>query len=222
MSNEIVKDLRVETPLGALLARVQGDPDHPGIYIDLRRQDADQDLLLALVEFCEDEGDLPDGKHCIITRVWDEAMQDEYSYRHIHKGIEDYFKTDEDQGSAKAYTVYLSQLQYGNVTVEATSKKEAEEKARALYKQGSVEWHDEELTDLEASEEPAKKPLGEGYHKEAVVEPLILEPEDWSRREWATLCKMCGLPADRAERIVLHVGEMESYIGKEGAKNVLW
>ena len=41
-----------------------------------------------------------------------------------------------------------------------------------------------------------------------------MEPEDWSRQEWSTLCKLCSLPADRAERIVLHVGEMESYIGK--------
>lgn len=210
MSNETVKDLRVETPLGALFARVQGDPDHPGIQIGLHSQAANQDLLLALVEFCEDEGDLPDGKHCIITRVWDEAAQDEYAYRHIHKGIEDFFKSEGAPEPVKPYTVYLSQLQYGNVTVEATSKDEAEEKARALYKQGGIEWHDEELTDLEASEEPVK----EGYYKEAVVEPLILEPEDWSRREWATLCKLCGLPADRAERIVLHVGEMESYIGK--------
>lgn len=214
MSNETVKYLRVETPLGVLFARVQSDPDHPGIHVGLHSQATNQDLLLTLVEFCEDEGDLPDGKHCIITRVWDEALQDEYAYRHIHKGIEDYFKTDEDQVPAKAYTVYLSQLQYGNVTVEATSKKEAEEKARALYKQGGVAWHDDELTDLEASEEPVKG----GYHKEAVVEPLILEPEDWSRREWATLCKLCGLPADRAERIVLHVGEMESYIGNEVRK----
>lgn len=107
MSNETVKYLRVETPLGVLFARVQSDPDHPGIHVGLHSQATNQDLLLTLVEFCEDEGDLPDGKHCIITRVWDEALQDEYAYRHIHKGIEDYFKTDEDQVPAKAYTMPL-------------------------------------------------------------------------------------------------------------------
>lgn len=89
------QNLRVETPLGVLFASVQGDPDHPGIQIGLHSQTANQDLLLTLVEFCKDEGDLPDGKHCIITRVWDEAMQDEYAYRHIHKGIEDFFKSED-------------------------------------------------------------------------------------------------------------------------------
>lgn len=96
-ANEIPPALRVETPLGALIVRAQGDPDHPGIFVDLRRQDADQDLLLTLVEFCEDEGDLPDGKHCIITRVWDEAMQDEYAYRHVHKGIDEFFVIEEGE-----------------------------------------------------------------------------------------------------------------------------
>ena len=214
MSNEIVKDLRVETPLGAIIARVSDDLDHPGIWVDLRRSDADQDLNLALMEFTKDESDLPEGQSNIITRVWANGQNSEYTDRHIHQGIEEFFKIAEEPAQVKAYTVYLSQLQYGNVTVEATSKKEAEEKARALYKQGGVEWHDEELTDLEASVESVGNPLGEGYHKEAVVEPLILEPEDWSRQEWSTLCKLCGLPAYRAERIVLHVGEMESYIGK--------
>lgn len=96
-ANEIPPALRVETPLGALIVRAQGDPDHPGIFVDLRRQDADQDLLLTLVEFCEDEGDLPDGKHCIITRVWDKAMQDEYAYRHVHKGIDEFFVIEEGE-----------------------------------------------------------------------------------------------------------------------------
>lgn len=214
MSIDTSSIVRVETPLGAIIARASDDPANPGVWVDLRRPDVDQNLNLTLMEFTQDESDLPEGQPNIITRVWANGQNSEYTDRHIHQGIEEFFKIVEEPAPVKAYTVYLSQLQYGNVTVEATSKEEAEEKARALYKQGGVEWHDKELTDLEASEEPVK----EGYHKETVAEPLILELEDWSKREWATLCKLCGLPADRAERIVLHVGEMESYIGKEARK----
>ena len=40
---------RVETPLGALIAKESCDGEHPGIYIDLRRPDVGDDAPLVLV-----------------------------------------------------------------------------------------------------------------------------------------------------------------------------
>ena len=87
--------VRVETPLGDLTAKSSGwGPDYPGIHIDLRRSDADQDMMLALVEFTKTEGDLPDGEGHIITRVYGDDG-DEYTHRIVHTGIEEYFKMEE-------------------------------------------------------------------------------------------------------------------------------
>lgn len=52
----------------------------------------------------------------------------------------------------------------------------------------------------------------DGYQKFFNAEPLILEPEDWSFDEWATICKLCGLPLGQTERIVLHASEMECFV----------
>lgn len=83
--------IRVETPLGILIARSShGDPDYPGIYVEIRRPDADKDLSLALVEFTETEADIPKTGH-IITRVYGDALADEYTNRVVHEKIEDYF-----------------------------------------------------------------------------------------------------------------------------------
>ena len=34
-------------------------------------------------------------------------------------------------------------------------------------------------------------------------EPLIIEPEDWNKEEFATICKLFGLLPESTERIVL-------------------
>lgn len=52
----------------------------------------------------------------------------------------------------------------------------------------------------------------DGYQKFQDKEPLILEPEDWDLQEWATICKLCGLPLGQTERIVLHTSEMECFV----------
>lgn len=83
--------LRAGTPLGAIIARTATDPNHPGIYIDLRRTYADADMPLALIEFAADEGDLPDGQPNIITRVWGDAAKEDCTYRAVHSGIEEFF-----------------------------------------------------------------------------------------------------------------------------------
>ena len=85
---------RVETPLGALIARpVDIGGEYPGIWIDLRRSDADHDLGLVLVAYTGTEADLDDCGH-IITRVWGDDG-DEYTNRIVHTRIEEYFKTED-------------------------------------------------------------------------------------------------------------------------------
>lgn len=47
------------------------------------------------------------------------------------------------------------------------------------------------------------------YHYNYSKEPLILEPEDWTEEEWATLCKLFGMK--RAERIKVSNYTLETY-----------
>ena len=82
--------VRVETPTGALIARPSyGEPDYPGISVGIQRSDEKNSLALALVEYTETEADL--GKNAVITRVYGKALEDEYTDRIVHEGIEDYF-----------------------------------------------------------------------------------------------------------------------------------
>lgn len=93
---EALPSLRVETPLGAIIARINTDPDYPAIWLDLRRPDVDQDMPLVMVEFCRDGGDQPEDQPNIITRVWADGGQEDCTTRIVHRGVEEYFKIEED------------------------------------------------------------------------------------------------------------------------------
>ncbi len=84
--------LRVETPLGALIARRTYGPDNPGIWLDLRRPDVDSDMPLAFVEYTPAEGERgPE----IITSVWGDEKQEDCIEKVVHEGIEDFFKIED-------------------------------------------------------------------------------------------------------------------------------
>ena len=87
-----VKDgkLYVNTPFGTLMAYSKGEPDNPGICIDLCRDGAAVDAPLILTEYTDTEGDVEVGGH-IITRVWGPVTEEEYSERTIHTNIEAFF-----------------------------------------------------------------------------------------------------------------------------------
>ena len=80
--------LRVETPLGAIIARPSNDRSYPGIWLDLRRPDVDCDMSVALVEctpeFC---GQGPE----LVTHVWGDALQEDSTKRIVHENVEEYF-----------------------------------------------------------------------------------------------------------------------------------
>lgn len=86
--------LAVDTPLGTLVVKAALDSQHPGVYVDLRRPGTECDLPLALVEFSADDADFIDGDQNIITRVWGNARQEEYTLRTVHQNIEQYFRTE--------------------------------------------------------------------------------------------------------------------------------
>ena len=46
------------------------------------------------------------------------------------------------------YTIYVSELQYGFLEVEAENEEEAIEKVYAEYENGNVFWHSSEITDV--------------------------------------------------------------------------
>lgn len=94
-NNEIPAAVGVETPLGTIVVKTALDSEHPGVYIDLRRKGCECDMPLVLVEYCGDEADKPDGEKNIITRVWGNAGQEDYTERVVHEGIEDYFAPEE-------------------------------------------------------------------------------------------------------------------------------
>jgi len=54
----------------------------------------------------------------------------------------------------------------------------------------------------------SKTPMS--YKKEKLKEPLVLEPEDWSKEEWETIRKIFT-PGRQAERIVVTVETLEHF-----------
>lgn len=87
-----MEKMTVKTPLGTLVVYQSGDPEYPGVYIDLKREGSDCDAPLAMVEYTATEGDLSDP--AIITRTWDDVRQEEHQTRVVHRGIEEYFREE--------------------------------------------------------------------------------------------------------------------------------
>jgi hypothetical protein len=55
--------------------------------------------------------------------------------------------------AVKQYAVYVTNLQYGCAHVEAETPQEAEQKARELNQHRSIDWYDEEISDISVEEE---------------------------------------------------------------------
>lgn len=86
--------LTIETPLGTIVVAKAVDPNHPGVYIDLKRPGCEVDMPLAMVEFDHEESDLPEGQARIISRIWGDAMQEDYTVRVVHENVEKFFSAD--------------------------------------------------------------------------------------------------------------------------------
>lgn len=82
-----IGEIAVEVPTGIvtkkgyLSAVVTGDPAHPGIAVSLNMDGLPVELTL--IEFSDDEGDISGEQ--IITRVWGDGFEEDYTNRIIHK-----------------------------------------------------------------------------------------------------------------------------------------
>ena len=71
MSEErTARAVMAHTPLGTIIATRTSDPEHPGIWLDLRLPQSGIEIPLGLVEYSTDDADFPEGEGHIITRVW--------------------------------------------------------------------------------------------------------------------------------------------------------
>ena len=68
--------LKVNTPLGVLRASESDYYDHPGIWIEFRRNGEDDFSPLALVEYTDGKDDPLARNEAIVTRVWKDPEDD--------------------------------------------------------------------------------------------------------------------------------------------------
>lgn len=78
--------MSVKTPLGEIVAEAGGGSEYPGIWVSLHKPGEEYEPTLAMVEYTATEADYE--KPAIITRVWADTKQDEYTDRVIHTGLE--------------------------------------------------------------------------------------------------------------------------------------
>ena len=88
-SMEIPPALRVETPLGSIIVRT--DMDRDGVWVDLRRPDASDDMGLVHVGFSPSSP--ARGAH-IEAVISDDGRKNKEGERVVFDGVEDYFRLD--------------------------------------------------------------------------------------------------------------------------------
>ena len=88
-------ELYVETPIGCLVVKQSCDKEYPGVWVELRRPGVDCDLALALVEYTKTEADCDSGE--LITCVWGDGQNEDYTHRTIHRGVDEYFNACESE-----------------------------------------------------------------------------------------------------------------------------
>lgn len=74
----------INTPIGKLHAYPSTDPNHPGIYIDIKRTDDVYEDALVLTEFVPEEDEADHSGNAIVTRVWSDSSKEDYTDRVIH------------------------------------------------------------------------------------------------------------------------------------------
>ena len=92
--------LRMGTPMGTLVAKRTTDPNYPGITVDLIRPDCEGECPICLVEYCSSENadtDLPEMRPELITRIWGDALNEEYTSRVVHGNIDRFFSEAKDR-----------------------------------------------------------------------------------------------------------------------------
>lgn len=82
--------LEVRVPDGQLVVYPSGDPDYPGVHIELKKDDIPYMLNLTTVEYNMDRSDY-------ITHVWGDALKEDTTHEIYHTHVSEYFdETRED------------------------------------------------------------------------------------------------------------------------------
>ena len=90
-----MSELRVKTPVGYLVVKPSCDTSCPGVWVELQRHGVDYNLSLALVEYNKEGTDCDRGE--LITRVWGNGLDEDYTHRTTHRGIDEYFNAYESE-----------------------------------------------------------------------------------------------------------------------------
>lgn len=85
MEKQQNNEMMIETPAGTFIVYASKDPNNPGVYVDFRRVGDEVDIPLVLVEHTQEEADIKGGH--VITRVWGDALQEDYSDRIVHEHL---------------------------------------------------------------------------------------------------------------------------------------
>lgn len=89
-------EMEIKTSIGTLVVRETTDSEYPGVDIVLMKPGIPYEMNVALVEVSQAEGDDLAGK--LVTRVWGDANQEDYTHLAVHKNVEMYFNADESEG----------------------------------------------------------------------------------------------------------------------------
>lgn len=93
VNKNALRRMSVKTPLGDLVVETSTDLDYPGVWISLHRDGEDYEPTLALVEYTA-TGTGQDSP-ALVTRVWGDGTQEDYTDRIVHRGFEECFRAKE-------------------------------------------------------------------------------------------------------------------------------
>ena len=78
------ESVAVSTPVGIITVEKASDPAYPGVWVSLKRPESSQaDMSIALIEYDKNAG--------LITRVWGDADNEDYTEGVQHKNIDKFF-----------------------------------------------------------------------------------------------------------------------------------
>lgn len=101
MTNNTNKNIvEIETPLGTIAAQIAPDSDYPGIDVYLHRDEVE--ISLARIEYdtiCPDDG--------LVTRVWGNGMDDDFTTKVKHEYIEEAFERATEKAEERDFYTIL-------------------------------------------------------------------------------------------------------------------
>ena len=178
MSEErTARAVMAHTPLGTIIATRTSDPEHPGIWLDLRLPQSGIEIPLGLVEYSADDADFPEGEGHIITRVWGDGEQEEYTDRVVHRGIENHLQT-ENAEAKEGYIVLCYPTKALGMIVDLGNGPATEngDRSSQYFTIAKGRQHIDRTVSVALIENTHGLPKGEGYYTLHLVDDVSGEP----------------------------------------------